>query len=95
MKDRLDGLVDVPRCGAPRTIDAERVEAVVAKALESVPQGATHWSARLMAHEMGMSQTAILRIWHAFGLQPHRQNTFKLSTDPMLSIRCAESSAST
>lgn len=83
VKDRLDGLVDAPRCGAPRTIDDERVEAVVAKTLESVPKGATHWSTRLMAHEMGMTQNAILRIWHAFGLQPHRQNTFKLSTDPM------------
>ncbi len=72
-----------PRSGAPRTIDDERVEAVVAKTLESVPKGATHWSTRLMAGEMGMTQNAILRIWQAFGLQPHRQEIFKLSTDPM------------
>ena len=80
---RLEGLLDAPRSGAPRTIDDARVEAVVAKTLESVPKGATHWSTRLMARETGMTQNAILRIWHAFGLQPHRQETFKLSTDPM------------
>src|SRR3954470_3304306 len=83
VKLRLEGLLDAPRSGAPRTIDDERVEAVVAKTLESVPRGATHWSTRLMASEMGMTQSAILRIWQAFGLQPHRQETFKLSTDPM------------
>ena len=80
---RLDGLLDAPRSGAPRTIDDERVEAVVAKTLESMPKGATHWSTRLMAREMGVTQNAVLRIWRAFGLQPHRQETFKLSTDPM------------
>jgi transposase len=83
VRDRLEGLLDAPRSGAPRTIDDARVEAVVAKTLESVPKGATHWSTRLMASEMGMTQNAVLRIWHAFGLQPHRQETFKLSTDPM------------
>jgi transposase len=80
---RREGLLDAPRTGAPRTIDDARVEAVVVKTLESVPKGATHWSTRLMARETGMTQNAILRIWHAFGLQPHRQETFKLSTDPM------------
>ena len=79
---RLDGLLDAPRPGAPRTIEDAQVEAVVARTLESVPTGATHWSTRTMAREMGMSQTAVLRIWRAFGLQPHRQETFKLSTDP-------------
>lgn len=83
VKQRLDGLLDAPRSGAPRTIDDERVEAVVAKTLESMPKGATHWSTRLLANEMGMTQNAVFRIWHAFGLQPHRQETFKLSTDPM------------
>ncbi len=80
---RLEGLLDAPRSGAPRTIDDQRVEAVVAKTLESMPKGATQWSTRLMAREMGVTQNAVLRIWHAFGLQPHRQETFKLSTDPM------------
>ena len=80
---RLDGLLDAPRPGAPRTIDDARVDAVIAKTLESVPAGATHWSTRSMAREAGLSQTAISRIWRAFGLQPHRQETFKLSSDPL------------
>ena len=80
---RLDGLLDAPRPGAPRTIEDARVDAVIAKTLESKPQGATHWSTRTMAHAMGMSQTAVSRIWRAFGLQPHRQETFKLSSDPL------------
>lgn len=80
---RLEGLLDAPRSGAPRTIDDARVDAVIAKTLESVPEGATHWSTRTMARESGLSQTAVSRIWRAFGLQPHRQETFKLSSDPM------------
>lgn len=81
--NRLDGLLDAPRSGAPRTIDDARVDAVIAKTLETVPKNATHWSTRGMAREMGLSQTAVSRIWRAFGLQPHRQETFKLSTDPL------------
>lgn len=81
--NRLDGLFDAPRSGAPRTIDDARVDAVIAKTLETVPKNATHWSTRGMAREMGLSQTAVSRIWRAFGLQPHRQETFKLSTDPL------------
>jgi len=80
---RLDGLLDAPRPGAPRSIDEARVDAVIAKTLESVPTGATHWSTRAMAREMQVSQTAVSRIWRAFGLQPHRQETFKLSSDPL------------
>jgi len=80
---RLDGLLDAPRPGAPRSIDDARVDAVIAKTLESVPKGATHWSTRTMAREMSLSQTAVSRIWRAFGLQPHRQETFKLSSDPL------------
>lgn len=80
---RLDGLLDAPRPGAPRTIDDARVDAVIAKTLESIPEGATHWSTRSMAHQMGLSQTAVSRIWRAFGLQPHRQESFKLSGDPL------------
>ncbi len=83
VEHRLDGLLDAPRSGAPRTIDDARVDAVIAKTLESVPDGATHWSTRTMAREAGVTQTAVSRIWRAFGLQPHRQETFKLSTDPM------------
>ena len=80
---RLDGLLDAPRSGTPRTIDDVRVDAVIARTLESVPAGATHWSTRTMASAAELSQTAVSRIWRAFGLQPHRQETFKLSTDPM------------
>jgi len=79
----LDGLVDAPRSGAPRTIEDTEVDALIARTLESTPKDATHWSTRGMAKEMGMSQSAVSRIWQAFGLQPHRQETFKLSTDPL------------
>lgn len=79
---RLDGLLDEPRPGAPRTISDAQVEAVITRTLESKPAQATHWSTRSMAEASGLSQTAISRIWRAFGLQPHRTETFKLSTDP-------------
>jgi transposase len=83
VEHRLDGLLDAPRPGAPRSIDDVRVDAVIAKTLESKPTTATHWSTRTMAKEMEVSQTAVSRIWRAFGLQPHRQETFKLSKDPL------------
>ena len=79
---RLEGLVDEPRPGRPRTITDEQVERVVTKTLESTPKDATHWSTRSMAREVGMTPDAVMRIWHAFGLQPHRQETWKLSKDP-------------
>ena len=82
-KLRLEGLLDEPRPGAPRTISDEQVERVVAKTLHETPREATHWSSRMMAKSAGLSQTAVMRIWHAFGLQPHRTETFKLSTDPL------------
>ena len=80
--DRLDGLVDEPRPGRPRTITDAQVEAVVVKTLESTPKDATHWSTRSMAAESGLTQSAVSRIWRAFGLQPHRQDSWKLSKDP-------------
>ncbi len=83
VKARLDGLLDEPRPGAPRTISDEKVERVIAKTLHEQPRDATHWSSRRMAKVTGLSQTAVMRIWHAFGLQPHRTETFKLSTDPL------------
>lgn len=79
---RMDGLHDEPRSGAPRTIDDVRIEAVIVKTLESLPADATHWSSRGMAKESGVSVSSVQRIWRAFGLQPHRMETFKLSTDP-------------
>src|SRR5438067_2038117 len=79
---RLDGLADEPRPGAPRTITDEQVEAAVTRTLESKPADATHWSTRTLARDLGLSQTAVSRIWRAFGLKPHRQGSFKLSADP-------------
>jgi transposase len=79
---RLEGLLDEPRPGRPRTITDEQVERVVITTLESVPKDATHWSTRSMAREVGMTPDAVMRIWHAFGLQPHRQETWELSKDP-------------
>lgn len=80
----MEGLSDEPRPGAPRRIGDAEVEAAVTRTLESLPAAATHWSTRSLAAEVGLSQTAVVRIWHSFGLQPHRSETFKLSTDPYL-----------
>ena len=79
---RVEGLRDEPRPGAPRTVDDARIEAVVTATLESVPPDATHWSSRGMAAASGLSVSTVQRVWRAFGLQPHRLETFKLSTDP-------------
>ena len=80
---RLDGLTDEPRPGRPRTVTDAQVEEVIVRTLESTPKDATHWSTRSMAREAGLTQSAVLRIWQAFGLQPHRQDTWKLSKDPL------------
>jgi transposase len=82
VEQRLEGLRDEPRSGAPRTIDDARIEAVIVRTLESTPPAATHWSSRGMAKASGLSVSTVQRIWRAFGLQPHRMETFKLSTDP-------------
>ena len=78
----LDGLLDEPRPGRPRTVADEQVEAVITRTLETTPKDATQWSTRSLAAELGMSQSAVSRIWRAFGLQPHRQDSWKLSRDP-------------
>ena len=80
---RLDGLHDEPRPGAPRTITDDDVERVIVKTLEETPANATHWSTRSMANATGMSQSAITRIWQAFALKPHLVDEFKLSPDPL------------
>jgi transposase len=76
--NRLEGLLDEPRPGTPRSITDVQVEEVVTKTLESMPKNSTHWSTRLMAQQTGLCQTAIVRIWRAFGLQPHRVENFIL-----------------
>jgi transposase len=80
---RLDGLLDDPRPGAPRTVSDAQVEDVVTLTLETKPRDATHWSTRAMAARCGLSQTTVARIWRAFGRQPHRTDTFKFSPDPL------------
>lgn len=79
---RLDGLTDEPRPGAPRSITDAQVERAVARTLEAKPADATHWSTRTLARDLGLSQTAVARIWRVFGLKPHLRESFKLSTDP-------------
>jgi len=79
----LDGLHDEPRPGQPRKISDEDIERVVTKTLEETPAGATHWSTRSLAAATGLNQTAISRIWRAFGLKPHLAESFKLSSDPL------------
>jgi len=81
-EQRLDGLLDEPRPGRPRTISDAQVEEVIVRTLETTPKDATHWSTRSLAAQVGLSQSAVSRIWRAFGLQPHRQETWKLSRDP-------------
>jgi len=84
VRDRLDGLYDEPRPGAPRTIEDEKVEEVLVKTLETTPRNATHWSTREMARRVGLSPATVARIWRACGLKPHRTDTFTLSKDPLL-----------
>src|SRR3954462_8953864 len=83
VRDRLDGLVDEPRSGRPRTISDAQVEELIVRTLETAPKDATHWSTRSMAAQTGLSRETVVRIWRAFGLQPHRVETFKLSRDPL------------
>src|SRR6201995_2945233 len=84
LQQRLEGLDDEARPGAPRKVSDEQVEQVVIQTLESTPRGQTHWSTRGLAETTGLSRMTISRIWRAFGLQPHRTETFKLSPDPLL-----------
>lgn len=82
MAYRIEGLSDAPRSGQPRKIGDDLIEEVIRKTLHEVPENATHWSTTLMAKATGLYPTAISRIWRAFGLKPHLQKTFKLSSDP-------------
>jgi transposase len=76
---RLDGWLDEPRPGAPRTVTDAAVERVVTLSLETTPRGATHWSTRAMARRCGLSQSTVSRIWRAVSLQPDHSETFDLS----------------
>src|SRR5881296_1929618 len=82
--DRVAGLFDEPRPGAPRQIEDAKIEELIVRTLETTPRGATHWSTRSMAKATGFSHMTISRVWRAFGLKPHRSETFKLSPDPLL-----------
>jgi transposase len=84
VRTRLDGLYDEPRPGAPRQVSDDQIEQVIVRTLEETPRGATHWSSRGMAKASGLGRTTVQQIWRAFGLQPHRSETFKLSNDPLL-----------
>jgi len=81
-EQRLEGLLDEPRPGRPRTVSDRQVEEIVTTTLESTPKNATHWSTRSLAAHLGVTADSVWRTWQAFGLQPHRQEKFKLSTDP-------------
>jgi putative transposase len=81
--DRIEGLTDDYRPARPRTVSDAQVAQVIERTLNTTPEDATHWSIRSMAAETGLSHTTIRRIWGAFGLQPHRSETFKLSKDPL------------
>src|SRR4051794_33790659 len=83
LKDGVEGLLDEVRPGRPRTINDDQIAAVIERTLRSAPTDATHWSIRSMAGTTGFSHTTIRRIWTAFGLQPHRSESFKLSSDPL------------
>ena len=82
LRQRLNGLCDAPRPGQPRRITDAKIEEVVTRTLEKTPAHRTHWSTRAMAKASGLTQNAIVRIWHAYGLKPHLQENFKLSSDP-------------
>jgi len=82
-REGLAGLGDLPKAGAPRTVEDDQVAAIVRRTLQAKPKSATHWSTRTMAKEAGVSHQTIRRIWRASGLQPHRQEAFTLWTDPL------------
>ena len=82
-ESRCDGLLDEPRPGRPRVIGDDRIEALITATLETTPADATHWSTRSMAEHLGLSQSMVSRVWRAFGLAPHKQDSWKLSKDPL------------
>ncbi len=87
LEHRCDGLLDQPRSGTPRTVTDTDVEQVVVRTLQTRPRGATRWSHQWMAQASGLSLSTIGRVGRAFGLQPHRSETGKLSQDPQFGQR--------
>jgi putative transposase len=84
VEQRITGLHDELRPGAPRSIDDERLARLINTALAVRPSsGATHWSTRQLAEQSGISKSAVQRFLQLFKVQPHRSETFKLSTDPL------------
>jgi transposase len=81
--DRLEGLLDEPRPGRPRIVEDAQIEELITATLETAPRDATHWSTRSMAEHLGLSQSMVSRVWRAFGLAPHKQDSWKLSKDPL------------
>ena len=81
--DRCDGLLDEPRPGRPRVVGDEQIKDLITATLETTPPDATHWSTRSMADHLGLSQSMVSRVWRAFGLAPHKQDSWKLSKDPL------------
>jgi len=83
LEKRIAGLYDDVRPGRPRSIDDERITQLIQKTLHSTPKdGSTHWSVRSAAAETNISKSSVQRYFRLFGLQPHRIESFKLSTDP-------------
>jgi transposase len=89
VKDAIDGLCDAPRPNVHRRLSDEKVEAVIRTTLEALPPGSTHWSTRKMAKRSGVSRSSVSRLWRAFKLRPHREDTFTLSTDDFFVEKCA------
>jgi len=83
IREGLEGLHDEFRSGRPRSVSDEAIAMLVNKTLQSQPTGATHWTIRAMASKTGLAKSTVHRVWQAFGLQPHKQRSFKLSTDPL------------
>jgi transposase len=83
VEGHCDGLLDEPRPGRPRAVADAQIEALITATLETTPKDATHWSTRSMAEHLGMSQSTVSRVWRAFGLAPHKQDSWKLSRDPL------------
>jgi putative transposase len=82
LQEGISALHDELRAGRPRSVSDEKIAALIRKTLHSKPKDGTHWTIRSMAKETKLSRPTVHRVWNAFGLQPHRQRHFKLSTDP-------------